>query len=77
MQPNWLSVLKSGVMTGSEKSVGIGRSTIRPRSSNIFEKLSKSSFPLSIVSWGLFPQFPRISLSSGTLPSRAGSGGGI
>jgi len=31
MQPNWLAVWKSGVVAGSEKSIGVGRSTVMPR----------------------------------------------
>ena len=77
MQPNWLSVWKSGVVAGSEKSVGVGRSTRRPRPFSIAAKLSSSSLARSIVSCGRRPHWPRMSLSSGTLASNAGSAGGM
>ena len=38
------------VLTGNEKSTGVGLSTFIPRSSSIFAKLSSNSLPLSMVS---------------------------
>ncbi len=77
MHPNWLSVWKSGVVAGCEKSIGVGRSTVTPWLSSCLANLSNSSFARSMVSCGRRPHWPRISESSGTLASRAGSAGGI
>ena len=50
IHPNWLSVLKSGVIAGKEKSIGVGRSTLTPLFSSRDAKLSNSSLARSIVS---------------------------
>ena len=77
MQPNIESVSQSGVETFWLKSIGVGRSTRTPRPSRILANPSSSSLALSTVSCGRGPHCPRISESSGTFASSAGSGGAI
>ena len=77
IQPNIEPVLKSGVITAWFHWSGVGRSTCIPRFSNKFAKWSSWRFAFSTVSNGLGPHIPRMSLSSGTLASVAGSEGGM
>ena len=77
MQPNIEPVVKSGVFTAWFHWIGSGRSTRTPRLSSRLTRLSSWAFARSTVASGRGPHMPRISLSSGTLASVAGSDGGI